>query len=206
MTVIDIGSVGELRKIVVESPTATRVVAVVVVNAMVKDRKVLNEAGGSDGTGWIGREWGRIQTRPNTGRKLSESDPETLVSSLFFTLACIFCSVFNRNPGVMAGLATSAGISSFITWSTCSGHRSLTCLRSLTTYTGARRGHLATHRPLDKAVTVNGPSQISRVRFSISRVSPPVLLTLHPTYWKPAALPRFYISVSAQGPVSSARC
>ena len=120
--------------------------------------------------------------------------------------ACIFCSVFNRNPGVMAGLATSAGISSFITWSTCSGHRSLTCLRSLTTYTGARRGHLATHRPLDKAVTVNGPSQISRVCFSISRVSPPVLLTLHPTYWKPAALPRFYISVSAQGPVSSARC
>ena len=51
MTEIDIGSVGELRKIVVESPTATRVVAVVVVNAMVKDRKVLNEAGGSDGTG-----------------------------------------------------------------------------------------------------------------------------------------------------------
>ena len=88
MTVIDIGSVGELRKIVVESPTATRVVAVVVVNAMVKDRKVLNEAGGSDGTGWIGREWGRIQTRPNTGRKLSESDPETLVSSPFFT--CLY--------------------------------------------------------------------------------------------------------------------
>jgi hypothetical protein len=49
LTVIGIGSIGQLRKIVVESPATTRVVVVVVVNIIVEDCKVLDEAGGIDG-------------------------------------------------------------------------------------------------------------------------------------------------------------
>ena len=91
--------------------------------------------------------------------------------SSFCTPCCTLrCFIFNRNLGVMAGLATSASISSFITWSTCSGHRSLNGLRSLTTYTAARRTNLPNRRVLDRAAAVTGPFQISRVCF-ISRAS-----------------------------------
>ena len=60
LTTIDIGSVGELRKIVVESQMTTTVVVVLFW------RKI--EAGGGNGRKWARREQGRMQTKPNTGR------------------------------------------------------------------------------------------------------------------------------------------
>jgi hypothetical protein len=107
---------------------------------------------------------GRTQTRPNTGRTC-RSLTLALFRSLLCTLACTFstCFVFNRNPGGMAGLATSASISSFITWSACSGHRSLNGIRTLTTYTGARKSNLPNRRLLGRTIT--GSSQIPKVRF-----------------------------------------
>lgn len=68
----------------------------------------------------------------------------------------------------MAGLATSASISSFISWSTCSGHRSLAGLRSLATHAGTRRSNIANRRLLDRTATVTGASQIHKRHFHAS--------------------------------------
>lgn len=80
----------------------------------------------------------------------------------------------------MAGLATSASISSFITWGTCSGHRSLNGIRTLATYAGTRKSNTPNRSLLNRTATVSGPSPISRVRFSISLVSSSAPLTLKP--------------------------
>lgn len=157
-TSIGIGSVGKLRKVVVESQeTAT----VVVVSWPIRRR--LGEE--TEGSGLVG---GKVDTNKTKHRKeLSFSTVYTLQSLLCTPGRTVRCFTLNRNPGVMAGLATSAGISSFITWSTCSGHRSLNGLRSFATYAAARRSNIPNRRVLDRASHSTGPSQISRVCFTI---------------------------------------
>ena len=106
----------------------------------------------------------------------------------------------------MAGLATSAGISSFITWSACSGHRSLNGIRTLATYTGAHKGNIPNRRLLGRTATIIGSSSIPRVRFSIHvflRLPP---LTLKPAYWQLATFSCFNAHVGAQRSVSSFGC
>lgn len=103
----------------------------------------------------------------------------------------------------MAGLATSASISSFVTWSTCSGHRSLNGIRTLVTYTGARKSNLPNCRLLDRTATINGPSAVPRVRLSIHVFPSLPPLTLKPVYWQLATLSCFNARVGAQRSVSS---
>jgi len=142
------------------------------------------------------------QTRPNTGRTCHPVTLTLPLSALYSCLCLLFLR-FNRNPGGMAGLATSASISSFITWSACSSHRSLNGIRTLTTYAGARKTLPPNRRLLDRTVTATGPSQIHRVCIPISCVSPSETADLR---WQPATLPRFNTRVGAQGPVSSSGC
>lgn len=151
-----IGPLGELREIVVESPTTTTAVVVVVSWRIGEGcRRKWEEVGSS------GRRWNPNKTKHRKDFRFHRL--QSFARSPHYTPCCTLrCFVSNRNPGVMAGLATSASISSFITWSTCSGHRSLNGLRSLATYTAAHRNNL--RRVLDRATTVTGPAQISRVR------------------------------------------
>ena len=127
------------------------------------------EGGGRDGGKWVRREQGGTQTGPNTGRTCHFHRLHSLFCTPGRTLPCF---IFNRSPGVMAGLPTSASISSFITWSTCSGHRSLHGLRSFATFAAARRSNLPNRGVLDRTSITTGPSQNFRVRSLISRVSP----------------------------------
>lgn len=165
LTVICIVSAGELREIVVESPAAVVVAVSVARRGVPADGGQWKKRKGVDSSGTS-----RTQTGPNTGRTLPDV---TLFRSLFCTPACIFpsCFVLNCTQSGMAGLGTSAGISSFITWSTCSGHRSLNSLRTFATYTGARKNNPPNRRLLGRTATVTSPSTIPRVRFLISRVS-----------------------------------
>ena len=148
----------------VEPSTTTR--AVVAVNVVHWGVQTAGAAGG-----------GQWRERKGVGRVEYKQDqtPERVVvlaltlalsRSLLCTLACVFssCFVFNCNPGGMAGLATSASISSFITWSACSGHRSLHGIRTLTIYTGARKSNLPSRRLLARTATITGAPPIPRVR------------------------------------------
>ena len=165
-SMIDVGFAGELRKIVMESQTTT---SVVVVNA-----GFVNRAGGNGGgRGRIPSGMRRVANKAKYRKDLSCVTSLTLFRYLLCTPPVSSPASFNPSPGVMTGLAAATSISSFITWSTCSGHRSLNGLRTLATYRGADKSYLPNRRLLYRTATVTGPSQTHRVCFLSSCISLP---------------------------------
>ena len=131
------------------------------------------------------------RSEPNSSKVDQRFEPTIWMSSLQLNLC---------------GPAISAGISSFITWSGCSGHRSLNDIRTLAAYTGTHKDNIPNRRLLGRTATIIGSSSIPRVRFSIHAFLRLPPLTLKPTYWQLATFSCFNTHVGAQRSVSSFGC